>query len=357
MEFATELPEKKKTNGRGKKVKCIVWDLDNTLWDGILVEDGPEHIKVRPGVVDVIKETDGRGILHSIASKNNHDEAVEVLRKHGLDEYFLYPQIGWQAKSQSIAKIAQLLNIGTGSLAFVDDQVFEREEVASLHPEVTTIDAAEYEVIAQRPECQAPITDESRARRQMYRTQLKREADLDAHHGDYFGFLRACEMEIHIWHLSDENLRRVYELAQRTNQMNFSGSRYKEDQLREIMASRNLETCVISCNDRFGEYGIVGFAVIDLEKPALIDLMFSCRVQSKRVEHAVLTFLLQRFVTAEGNDFYANYRRTDRNAPSGKVFEEMGFESLSENDGVSLLIFRRQQQILDDNIVKVFAQG
>ena len=98
------------------------------------------------------------------------------------------------------------------------------------------------------------------------------------------------------------NLKRVYELAQRTNQLNFSGNRYQEAQLVEIMGSDFLETYVIDCSDRFGDYGIVGFGVVDIRVPLLLDLMFSCRIQGKRVEHAVLSFLLKRFVSGKKQD-------------------------------------------------------
>src|SRR5262249_55234596 len=143
------------------------------------------------------------------------------------------------------------------------------------------------------------------------------------------------------------------ELAQRTNQMNFSGNRYPEAQLKQIMSSKSLETYVIDCRDRFGHYGIVGFAVVDLEVPRLLDLMFSCRVQAKRVEHAVLAFMLDRFAVGKHQDFLANFRRTAKNAPSGKVFDEMGFETVEEKDGVLFLVFRRGKPIPDDRIVKI----
>lgn len=332
-------------------LKCIVWDLDNTLWDGILVEDGPGRIRVRQGVVDVIRELDQRGILHSIASKNNADETLQALREYGLEEYFLYPQIGWQPKSKSIAQIAQLLNIGVDAIAFVDDQRFEREEVRAVLPQVTLIDALEYADIPDRPECQVAATTESRNRRAMYREQEKRHVVLESYHGDYVAFLKDCNMEVGITPLEQGNLQRVYELAQRTNQLNFSGTRYQQEQLYEIMGSKFLETYVVDATDRFGKYGIVGFGVVDTREPRLLDLMFSCRVQSKRVEHAILAFLLKRFAGDSRRDFYANYRKTTKNAPGGKVFEEVGFEFVSESEGVTSLVFRAERAIPDDQIV------
>lgn len=333
-------------------IKCLIWDLDNTLWDGILVEDGPEKIRIRQGVVDLIINADQKGILNSIASKNNHDDAMRVLRAHGIDEYFLYPQIKWQPKSQSLAQIAQLLNIGIDTLAFVDDQVFEREEVKAVHPQVTLIDAAACEQISKRPEWGTPVTAESRKRRLMYREQEQRQSMLAVHEGDYLGFLRDCRIEMTLRPLDESNLKRVYELAQRTNQLNFSGNRYQESELREIGNRADRDTYVISCADRFGAYGIVGFAVVDTNTPRLLDLMFSCRVQGKRVEHSFLAFLLKRYVTDSCRDFHATYRRTAKNAPAGKVFDEMGFESANDGDA-SLLVFRYGREVPDEGIVQI----
>jgi FkbH-like protein len=356
MDFVKEKVKSAASAASSSKWKCIIWDLDNTLWDGTLIEDGQQTLRIRQAVVDVIRATDQRGILHSIASKNNHDDALAVLRAFGLTEYFLYPQIGWQPKSEAIARIASLLNIGIDTIAFVDDQPFEREEVSAALPQVTVIDAAECSNIPHRPECQVPVTKESRNRRLMYRQEEHRNAAQNSCGGDYLAFLKECDLEVGIGALDDSNLKRVYELAQRTNQMNFSGNRYPEAQLKDIMTAPCLETYVIDCRDRFGDYGIVGFALVDIQGPRLLDLMFSCRIQAKRVEHAILAFLLKRFVSGKKQNFYANFRRTPKNVPSGKVFDDMGFESIGETDGVYSLIFRNDREILDDKIVTIRQQ-
>jgi FkbH-like protein len=336
-----------------KTWKCIVWDLDNTLWDGTLIEDGPAGIRLRPDVVGVIKEMDGRGILHSIASKNNPDDAMAVLRAWGLEEYFLHPQISWDPKSQAIARIAEQLSIGLDTFAFVDDQPFEREEVRSILPTVTVIDAAEASSIPSRAECQVPATDESRQRRVMYRQEQQRERTLESFGGDYTTFLRECQIQLSLAPLGPTNLERVWELAQRTNQMNFSGARYPRAQLQEIEQSSVHETFVIRGSDRFGSYGIVGFAVVDTREPRLLDLMFSCRIQSKRVEHAFLAYVIGKFSGADRRDFLANYRKTGKNAAHGRVFEELGFETVDEHNGLLSLVFRKDQVIPKEGIVEI----
>lgn len=336
-----------------KKWKCLVWDLDNTLWDGILVEDGADKLRLRQGAIDVIREMDKRGILHSIASKNNREDALNVLRSFNLLEYFLHPQISWQPKSIAVARIAQLLNIGIDTLAFVDDQPFEREEVKVALPQVAVIDARDCGIIPGLPQCQVPVTEESRQRRQMYRQQEQRDTILEAFSGDYMGFLKECDIQMNIMPLNEQNLDRVYELAQRTNQMNFSGNRYPLSELRAMSQRDSLETYVMKCSDKFGSYGIVGFAVVEIKEPRLKDLMFSCRIQSKRVEHAFLSSVLNKYVAIQSRDFFADYRKTDKNAPAGKVFEEMGFELIGENNGVQSLFFRRGRSVPDDRIITI----
>lgn len=338
----------------GPKLKCIVWDLDHTIWDGILVEDGVDKLRLRPGIVEVLRATDERGILNSIASKNNPEDALEALRRFGIDEYFLYPQIGWRPKSMAIADIVRLLNIGVDTIAFVDDQPFEREEVQSVHGEVLAIDAADVAQIPAMQRCQVPVTDESKTRRLMYRQEERRGHALQSYAGDYAKFLLECRIQVRLLPLTDDRLMRVFELAQRTNQLNFSGNRYSVEELRSLMQRPEIDCYVIECEDRFGAYGIVGFAVINRQGVHLLDLMFSCRVQGKRVEHAVLRFLVRKYFEEGAKRFVATYRRTKKNAPSGRVFEELGFAPADPAQSESsTLEFRGDPWQADDGIISV----
>jgi FkbH-like protein len=343
----------KASPAKSGRIKCIVWDLDHTMWSGILVEDGPAKLTLNPGIAEVIRTLDERGILHSIASKNNHDEAMQVLRQFELEEYFLCPQISWQPKSEAIAAIAQQLNIGKDSLLFVDDSAFERDQVAAVHPEVRTLDVLEFRTIPEMQECQVPVTSESRERRRLYQVEATRNCMAQGFGDDYLSFLRHCQMQLVLTPMTSENLDRIHELTQRTNQMNFSGTRYDRDVLNRILADPALDSYVLSCEDRFGSYGIVGFCLVDTREPRMTDLMFSCRVQSKRVEHAFLKHILHRYIAETGKDFLANYRRTPRNAPSGRVFEDVGMEELETVDGVTLLVFPKNKEIPDDRVVNI----
>lgn len=336
-----------------KKCKCIIWDLDHTLWDGILIEDGVDKLALKPGIIDIIKQLDEKGILHSIASKNNESDGHAALEKLGIIDYFLYPRINWEPKSKSIAAIARQLNIGIDSFIFIDDQPFEREEVKRTHPGITVLDAKEYMQLPQLKQCDVPVTPESKKRRTMYKQQVQREIEKDNFLGSYFDFLKDCHITLHLFSLNEQSINRVYELAQRTNQMNFSGNRYEKDTLRRIMEDEKLHTYVMKCKDRFGEYGIIGFSIVDSSQPCLLDLMFSCRVQSKRVEHAYLSFILKKYLPGSANGFLAHYRKTERNKASGSVFYEIGFKETGILDGVTKLCFDSLKKIPDDKIIEI----
>jgi FkbH-like protein len=320
------------------KVKVVVWDLDNTLWDGILVEDGAAKLRLKPGMREVIEELDRRGILQSIASKNNRDEALSVLKSWNLDEYFLCPQISWQPKSESIWKIVRQLNIGADAVLFVDDSPFELEQVGSMHPNVRLLKAEEYPGLLAKPEFAVPITEESASRRKMYQIENQRQAIAEGFGDDYKAFLKHCTIQVNLRPMTKENLDRVHELTQRTNQMNFSGNRYDRATLEEVLRSPHLDTFVIKCEDKFGTYGVVGFAIVDNREPRLTDLMFSCRIQAKRVEHAVLSYIVSKYTSETRKNFFANYKKTPRNEPSGRVFADMGFRESGIFGGTSQLV-------------------
>lgn len=357
MEFVREVAEPEKTHSENKtnpkKIKCVVWDLDNTLWEGILIEDGIDKLRLKEGVVEVIQGLDSRGILNSIASKNTREDALAALKKFGLDEYFLCPQISWQPKSEGINQIAQQLNLGVDTFLFVDDSEFELQQVKSLCPEVRGFDSRQYRTLLDLEDCQVPITAESKTRRAMYQVESKRQEIAEGFGSDYMAFLRDCQIKLAIQPLSEENLQRVHELTQRTNQMNFSGNRYGRKVLQEILADPSLDTYVLTCEDRFGSYGVIGFSIVENREPRMTDLMFSCRIQSKRVEHAFLSHIIRKYVAQTGKDFCANYRKTPRNAPSGRVFSDLGMEETEVKDGVSKLVFRKDRMVSDDGVIAI----
>jgi FkbH-like protein len=333
--------------------KAVVWDLDNTIWEGTLTEDGLEKITVKPGVRRVLAELDRRGILLSVASKNDEEDALAGLRKFGLEEYFLYPQFSWGPKAKAVARIAVHLNIGVNSIIFIDDSAFERAEVGRGCPGIVALGPEEYLRLLDRPEVQALTTIDSLGRRQYYRQQQVREAAGDTHGGTYLDFLRDCQLKVFVRQLSVANSSRVHELTQRTNQMNFSGNRYTKEALEAILSASHLDTYVLDAADRFGSYGTIGFCLVGRRERLIVDLMFSCRIQSKRVEHAFLAYLLRKYRSSGRTDLYVQYRRTPRNARMGETLRDVGFELFSRKGDTSVFVFEADRDIPNDNIVEI----
>lgn len=156
-----------------RQVKCVIWDLDNTLWKGTLVEG--DDVVLNLGVADLLKYLDERGIILSIVSKNDFDPAWNKPKELGVAEYFLYPQIDWLPKSQKIKNIAKSLNIGMDALAFVYDNQFELDEVTSVNPAILAINASKINCLRSIPRFQGSATEESRNRRKLYQQHVARQ--------------------------------------------------------------------------------------------------------------------------------------------------------------------------------------
>lgn len=336
---------------KASKIKCVVWDLDNTLWDGVLIEDGIENIKLKEGIESVLKQIEEKGIINSIASKNNFDPAMAALKHFNIEQYFLFPKISWNPKSKSLKDIALGMNVNVNSLLFIDDSIFERNEVEAVLPQVKVLDALHYKVILEMDEFQIPITKESKARKQFYVNEINRKLDSEEYEGEYFDFLKSCNIELEIMNMQEAHFERVYELTQRTNQMNFSGNRYKQDDIRNIYNDEGLDAYVLRCRDRFGEYGIIGFSIIKKSENKLIDLMFSCRIQSKRVEHAFITFCLKKYLPK--GDFYVTYKHTEKNKFSAQVFYDFNFTVIKKDSSNRCLKFTADRPVVDDKIISV----
>ena len=179
----------------------------------------------------------------------------------------------------------------------MDDSPFELQQVRAVLPEVRVLNAEEYKNLLSRPEFDVPVTKESTSRRKLYQVENARQEIKQSFGEDYKAFLKHCDIRMTLSAMTDQSLQRVHELTQRMNEMNFSGKKYDRSRLAEILQSPDLDTYVIQCEDRFGSYGVVGFAVVDKREPRLTDLMFSCRIRAKRVEHAFLAYVIDKYTS------------------------------------------------------------
>jgi FkbH-like protein len=308
------------------QIKCVVWDLDNTLWEGVLIEG--DQVKLRAGIPELLKYLDERGILLSIASNNDHQSAWKELTRLGVADYFLYPQIDWTPKSRNISAIAKQLNIGLDTLAFVDDNPFELDQVASTLPGVARVRAEDALALINDLRFRGDGTNESRLRRRYYKEQFVRGEAAENFASDYLSFLASCEITLEVSGYSETDRERVAELVQRTNQLNFSGRKYSARELEEIVADPELEKYVLRCRDKYGAYGTIGFAIVRPGPHALqiLDFMLSCRVQRKGIEQAFFSHLLTHHNLGGAGSLWINYSQTERNIPARGVLESLGFQ-------------------------------
>jgi FkbH-like protein len=341
------------------KVKCVAWDLDNTLWEGILAEDSETSLKLRLAALALVKNLDERGILQTIVSKNNFNDAWSVIERLGLQDYFLYPAINWRTKSSNLARIAQKLNINLDTFALIDDSSFERAEVQTSLPQVRVYAETEISRLLMRDEFDVPISSSTKHRRVSYLTEIKRDEQKEAFAGDYDAFLRSCKMKLRVFVPREQShISRCLELIQRANQLNLSTRRYTAEEFGNLLSSDGVLCLAMECTDRFGAYGIVGFASVDESgsRPTLHDLVLSCRVAQKKVEHAFIQWLARRERARAGKVLVAMVVASERNQPIRQVFDDFHFRSVGERNGTTLMELDLDGTLASDGIVTIEAE-
>ncbi|NJM18319.1 MAG: HAD-IIIC family phosphatase [Richelia sp. RM1_1_1] len=319
-----------------KVIKCVVWDLDNTLWQGVLLED--DKVSLRENIVNIIQTLDSRGILQSIASKNEHTTATAKLEEFGLKDYFLYPQINWNSKANSLKEISQLLNIGLDAIAFVDDQLFELEEVEFSLPEILCLNADEVGHILDMPVMNPRfITEDSRIRRLMYISDIERKSAEKEFVGTADEFLATLNMNFTISGAKEEDLQRAEELTVRTNQLNTTGYTYSYDELNHFRQSENHKLLVASLEDKYGSYGKIGLALIEYQPKSwtIKLLLMSCRVMSRGVGTIMMNHIMS---LAQSNSvrLLAEFVPNNRNRMMYISYKFAGFKEI-ENNGDSVI--------------------
>lgn len=321
-----------------KEHKCVVWDLDNTIWDGILSE--AKSISIKENVINVIKELDRRGILQSIASKNNYDDAMSKLKELNISEYFLYPQINWNSKSSSIKKIQQSLNIGIDSFAFIDDQKFEREEVKSALGDITCYDTSEIDHILEYKAFNPSfLTDSSKYRRKMYMESITRKKDEETYEGTPEEFLTKLKMKFTISEATEDDLKRAQELTIRTHQLNATGITYDYDELNAFRVSPDYSLYVCELTDIYGSYGKIGVSLVEKKNDTwhIKLLLMSCRVMSRGVGTILLTYIINE-AKKNNKKLFADFKKTDRNKMMYITYKLANFKEASSNgEGYAVL--------------------
>jgi len=335
--------------------KCLVLDLDNTLWGGVLGEDGISGIALGqdyPGSAftafqRVVLGYRDRGVVLALASKNNEADVVEVFAQHAglllrLDD-FVARQIHWADKAGSLRAIAAELNLGLDALAFFDDSPVERAWVRQQLPEVTVIEvpasplgygdaldaSGAFDLLA--------ITREDRERTQLYHNDRARQRLADAA-GSVDDFLRALGMRISIGAVAADTLPRVVQLLAKTNQFNTTTRRHGQAELEQLIAGGALALWM-RVEDRFGDNGLVGVAIA-VPEPAPAALAFridsflmSCRVLGRRAEHALLGSIARRARAAGATALVGEFVPSKKNAPAAGLYRDAGFAAIPGEPG------------------------
>lgn len=332
-------------NRNNKEIKCVIWDLDNTMWDGILAES--DQVTLKPGIIDIIKVLDERGILQSVASKNDFKQAMQKLREFGLHDYFLYPEIHWNPKSESVLNIQRNLNINADTILFIDDQPFERDEVVSVVAGVETMKAEDYTCMLSRKRlCPRFITEDSKRRRLMYQEDILRNDEEAEFRGPKEEFLASLNMQFTIGEARYEDLERAEELTIRTNQLNATGRTYDFNELQAIIRSDKHKLYVCELSDKYGSYGKIGLALIEIDNAyvTLRMMLMSCRVISRSVGSVLLSFIMEQTKNA-GKTLRADFRTTDLNKKMYAAYRFANFREVA-NDGKGNITFENDLTII-----------
>src|SRR5215472_17495923 len=322
-------------------IKCVVWDLDDTLWPGVAIEADavPEPHERVLALLDTLEE---RGIVSSVASRGDPALAPLLAAHPRLGGRFVAPRVAWDEKSESIERIATALRIDLDAIAFVDEDAFERAGVAHALPAVLilSVDELEAALAADRftPE---QLTDEGRRRGAMYRVEERRRHAAAGFAGGRTDFLRWCGMCLDVGPAEAADLDRLVELGERTHRLNSAARRAGRDDIERWFAAGGLVRARLA--DRFGDYGLVGMVAVD--RPAGADwrvelLAVSCRVEGRGVPAALLRWTMDEARRAGAPGLRALYRANGRNVRLAVLLRQLGFRRAGA--GGDAVEFRRR---------------
>jgi FkbH-like protein len=362
----------------GEFKKVLMLDCDNTLWKGIIGEDGVNGIEIGEvnasskafyEVQTLFKKLKNEGVVLNICSKNNVNDVEQVFRENSgmvlKEEDFLYKEIHWKDKVSSIQNITKKINVGLSSVAFVDDSSFEIDFVRQKLPEVVT-----YQVpnkIFNYPFFVRGIvndfysmnqTKEDQLKNTLYTAEKRRKETAENHNGinEYLLSL-GLKLDISIDALGEIN--RLSQLTQKTNQFNLSTKRYSESEVTGFIKGENYRVYSFCLTDKFGDYGVTGMAIlkIDLLKcESFIDtFLMSCRVIGRTVEDTFFQYIIKDMFEIGVTDVFSSYIKTTKNSLGKDFYDKMGMETilLEDNKKHYKLKMLKKPLLKKENIVEV----
>jgi methoxymalonate biosynthesis protein len=334
-------------------VKCVVWDIDNTLLTGIYLESGDQPPGADPVLTAVLAELGERGILHALASKNPPEAAAHTARVTGWR--FAAAECGWGRKSDALARIAATLGIAVDALAFVDDDPYERAEVGFALPGVLVLSPEEAAEAAGWPEFSPPvITPEARRRGEMYAERQRRQAAELSFGGTREDFLESAGTQVAIAAAATADVPRLHELAARTRQFNSAagqapaasagspGTAMSQNWFRDLLSAPDRDVVTVRLRDAFGDDGMVGGCVIarDAGTWTVPLLMMSCRAMGRGVIDALLAWLIRQAARAGARRLLIPCVANSRNVPLRLALAAAGFR-IAEPAGPAPATYQR----------------
>lgn len=313
-------------------IKCVVWDIDNTLLDGVYLESAGQPPPANPVLLGVVRELAARGILQAVASKNPPAAAGYVAQLAGLD--LAAAECGWDAKPDALGRIAAGLGVVDAEMAFVDDDMLERAEVAAARPGVLVLTPDDAAEAASWPQFSPPVvTAEGRRRGQLYAERSRRQAAASQFSGSRAEFLRHVGTRVTIAPAAAADLPRLHELAVRTHQLNSAGEPLSKEELGSLLSPAGHQVTTVRLADDFGDDGLVGAAVgirgtgaqqAELTVPLV---MMSCRALGRGTLDALLAWLCRSAAAAGAARVLVPCRLTDRNVPFRLALVAAGFRA------------------------------
>ena len=340
----------------GKTAKCLVIDLDNTIWGGVVGDDGVAGLKIGAGDAEgeafksfqnFLLQLKSRGVLLAVSSKNDPANAKAPFEERSdmvlqLADFVSF-KTSWDPKPESLVQIANELNIGLDSIVFVDDNPVERELMRQTLPQVRVVelsqDPTEYAHLVERTGWLelAQFTDEARRKTDQYKQNVVRQ-EMAAAHTDYQSFLASLEQRAVVQDFEIKDIDRVTQLINKTNQFNLTTRRMTRSELEEISTRTNSVITYIRLADRFGDDGIISILIARHEADTLhIDQwLMSCRVFKRGVEHLHANYLFEKAKQMGVQRVQGVYRPTAKNKIVEPLYEELGFACKSrDSDGTT----------------------
>lgn len=309
--------------------KVIALDLDDTLWNGVVIEDGADSISPKTDFIDELKSLKERGIILTVISRNDIGAVEQAFLRDDIAlklSDFAKIKIGWQEKTQAIKELSQELNIALKDFLFVDDNPAERIKMRSACPEVIV---SEFPPNLSVRFPSKVITEEDLIRNESYKTEIKRkELAGQLSISDYF---KSLNMLTSVRKATPEDLPRISQLSQRSNQFNVCSTRYSIDDLTDLLKSPGVLILCADVKDRFSSLGNVAFAVIEYTsiKARLLDFAMSCRAMNRTFEYAFIEKIFEFLKAINIESLEAVWKKSGRNEPSRFFFDEAGFELVS----------------------------